>query len=118
MGNALPVDCLACLQMVTTSSGSTYHGARTGTRLCSNGVSTRVGSSTYFPTKSLWGVAGVISSFSGILLLARIVNIPATTVSGRKLPESRCVVDTRITFPELSILVGRCAAQELSLTRR
>ena len=53
MGSALPVDCLACLQMVTTSSGSTYQGARTGTRLCSKGVSTRVVSSTYFPTKSL-----------------------------------------------------------------
>ena len=118
MGSALPVDCLACLQMVTTSSGSTYQGARTGTRLCSKGVSTRVESSTYFPTKSLWGVAGLISSFSGTVLLARMVNIPATTVSGRKFPESIWVVDTRITLPVPSILVGRCAAQELSLMRR
>ena len=69
-------------------------------------MSTRVVSSTYFPTKSLWGVAGLIYSFSGTVLLARMVNIPATTVSGRKFPESIWVVDTRITLPVPSIPVS------------
>lgn len=48
----------------------------------------RAGFKTYLPMKSLCGVASLISNFTGALEVARIVNIPASTLSGRKFPAS------------------------------
>ena len=53
LGRAFPVESLACLHTLTTCSGITYHGSRVGTMARSAMLSSRVGSSTNFATKSL-----------------------------------------------------------------
>ena len=96
----------------------TYHSGRTGTRARSAAVNLRLGSSVYFPTKSLWSMTFVGLCTIGSPFWVKIVNSPASTSVGWYSPESSWARETRIRLPDLSTFTFRWVGQALSLMRR
>ena len=96
----------------------TYHSGSVGTNVCSMAFSLRLGSSTYWPTKSLWSMTFVGLCTIGSPFWVKMVNSPANTSVGWYSPESSWARETRIRLPDLSTFTFRWAGQALSLMRR
>ena len=83
----LPVVSFACLQISTTSSGTTYHSGSFGISDCSSDEKVRL-SNSYCPTKSLSSTIVLAFLIVAGPVFAKIVNSPAKTEVGVNDPES------------------------------
>ena len=113
----LPVVIFACLHISTTSSGMMYQSGRVGTSCFSIGESV-LACSSYLPTKSECSTKELAFFIVAGPVFANIVNSPATTLVGIKLPESICACETRIRLPDLSTSTLTYALHDSSLIRR